>query len=116
MLLHLTHLSVIFSLQILCGCGNLDGTEISEAVSAAIHICQRDMRPRFYAPDMEITKTIDHLAKQADTEGPPRNALVEAARICRSCIRPLCECEACMHAALVIPGGFGAAKTLLVFV
>ncbi|XP_017761120.1 PREDICTED: ES1 protein homolog, mitochondrial-like, partial [Eufriesea mexicana] len=97
---------------ILCGCGYLDGTEISEAISATIHICQKDMRPRFYAPDIDICKTIDHLAKQPDSSCPSRNALVEAARLARSSIKPLCECEACSHAALVIPGGFGAAKTL----
>ncbi|XP_060822319.1 ES1 protein homolog, mitochondrial-like [Bombus pascuorum] len=97
---------------ILCGCGYLDGTEISEAVSSAIHICRKDMVPHFYAPDVDICETVDHFTKQPDTNSPSRNGLVEAARLARSSIKPLCECEACMHGALVLPGGFGAAKTL----
>ena len=103
-----------FSLQILCGCGYLDGTEISEAISSAIHISQKDMVPRFYAPDTDICDTVDHLTKQSDSKSPSRNGMVEAARLARSEIKPLCECRACTHEALVLPGGFGAAKTLLV--
>ncbi|KOX80966.1 hypothetical protein WN51_00884 [Melipona quadrifasciata] len=101
-------------LKILCGCGYLDGTEISEAVSSAIHICQKDMVPRFYAPDIDICDTVDHSTKQSDSKSPSRNGMVEAARLARSEIKPLCECKACKHEALVLPGGFGAAKTLLV--
>ncbi|XP_026302115.1 ES1 protein homolog, mitochondrial [Apis mellifera] len=97
---------------ILCGCGYLDGTEISEAMSAMIHICLKDMKPHFYAPDVNICETVDHFIKKPDPDSPSRNALVEAARIARSDIKPLCQCQACKHEALVIPGGFGAAKTL----
>ncbi|XP_026831389.1 glutamine amidotransferase-like class 1 domain-containing protein 3A, mitochondrial [Ooceraea biroi] len=101
---------------VLCGCGSLDGTEISEAISAAIHICQKNMKPQFYAPDVEISGVINHLTRELDTASPSRNALVEAARLAKSCIKPLCECDACTHGALVIPGGFGAARTLSNFV
>ncbi|XP_043508436.1 glutamine amidotransferase-like class 1 domain-containing protein 3A, mitochondrial [Frieseomelitta varia] len=97
---------------ILCGCGYLDGTETTEAISSAIHISQKDMVPRFYAPDIDICDTVDHLTKQSDSKGPSRNGMVEAARLARSEIKPLCECKACTHKALVLPGGFGAAKTL----
>nr|XP_012146602.1 PREDICTED: ES1 protein homolog, mitochondrial-like [Megachile rotundata] len=97
---------------ILCGCGYLDGTEISEAMSSIIHIIQKGMVPRFYAPDIEICETVNHYTKEPDPDSPPRNALIEAARITRSCIQPLCECEACTHKALVLPGGFGVVKTL----
>ncbi|XP_020712008.2 glutamine amidotransferase-like class 1 domain-containing protein 3, mitochondrial [Athalia rosae] len=54
---------------------------------------------------------MDHLCRQPDTSGA-RNALVEAARIVRSEIRPLCECDCNSGRALIIPGGFGCAKTL----
>ncbi|KOC70510.1 Enhancing lycopene biosynthesis protein 2 [Habropoda laboriosa] len=112
----ISHISPkITSLQILCGCGYLDGTEISEAVSATIHVAQKDMKPCFYAPDQEICNIIDHCSRKLDPDSSPRNALVEAARLARSSIKPLCECEACTHGALVIPGGFGAAKILLAF-
>lgn len=79
-----------------------------------IHICLKDMKPHFYAPDVNICETVDHFIKKPDPDSPSRNALVEAARIARSDIKPLCQCQACKHEALVIPGGFGAAKTLLV--
>ncbi|XP_011069067.1 PREDICTED: ES1 protein homolog, mitochondrial-like [Acromyrmex echinatior] len=96
---------------ILCGCGRLDGTEISEAVSTAIHLRHKKMKPLFYAPDVEICGVVNHLTREMDTEST-RNALVEGARLARACIKPLCECEACTHGALIIPGGFGAARTL----
>lgn len=72
------------------------------------------MKPHFYAPDVNICETVDHLIKKPDPDSPSRNALIEAARLARSNIKPLCQCQACKHEALVIPGGFGAAKTLLV--
>lgn len=97
---------------ILCGCGALDGTEISEAVSVAIQLSKNNMQPKFYAPDVEICNIVDHCSREPDPKSAPRNALVEAARLARSEIKPLCECEACTHGALIIPGGFGAAKTL----
>ncbi|XP_076667949.1 glutamine amidotransferase-like class 1 domain-containing protein 3, mitochondrial [Andrena cerasifolii] len=97
---------------ILCGCGALDGTEISEAISAAIHLSQKDMKPLFYAPDVEISDTIDHCTREVDLSNTPRNSFVEAARLARSSIKPLCKCEACMHGGLVIPGGCGAIKTM----
>ncbi|XP_012055215.1 PREDICTED: ES1 protein homolog, mitochondrial-like [Atta cephalotes] len=97
--------------QILCGCGNLDGTEISEAISTAIHLQHKKMKPLFYAPDIEICGVINHFTKEMNTENS-RNALVESARLARGCIKPLHECEACTHDALIIPGGFGAARIL----
>lgn len=71
------------------------------------------MKPLFYAPDIELTSVVNHLTKEKDRESS-RNALVEGARIARTCIKPLCECEACRHGALIIPGGFAAAGTLYV--
>lgn len=103
-------------LQILCGCGRLDGTEISEAISTAIHLRQKDMKPQFYAPNIEICGVVDHFTREMDTTGPSRNALVEAARLARTCIKPLTECEVCTHGALIIPGGFGAARTLYEYI
>lgn len=98
----------------MCGCGYMDGTEISEAISAAICISQKQMKPVFYAPDVELPDIVDHLTKKPEKYNGTRNALVEAARLARSSIRPLCECKACVHGALIVPGGFGAAKALLV--
>ncbi|KAJ8688078.1 hypothetical protein QAD02_023873 [Eretmocerus hayati] len=97
---------------VLCGCGALDGTEITEAVSIAIHLTCLGLKPRFYAPNIDLCSPVDHLTK--DPYEPPRklNALVEAARVARSSIKPLEELKACESVGLIIPGGFGAARTL----
>ncbi|KAL2726904.1 hypothetical protein V1478_007182 [Vespula squamosa] len=97
---------------ILSGCGYLDGTEISECISAAIHISEKGMVPIFFAPDVDICEVIDHYTKEPDSSCSQRNALIESARLARSCIQPLCECEACNFSALIVPGGFGAVRTL----
>ena len=44
-----------------------------------------------------------------------RNVLVEAARICRGQIRDVAELDAADFDALLVPGGFGAAKNLCDF-
>lgn len=72
------------------------------------------MVPAFFAPDVDICEVIDHYTKEPDSSCSQRNALIESARLARSCIQPLCECEACNFSALIIPGGFGAVRTLLV--
>ncbi|XP_014206702.1 ES1 protein homolog, mitochondrial-like [Copidosoma floridanum] len=97
--------------MILCGCGVLDGTEVSEAVSAMIHLSHKGYETRFFAPDMKICSPMNHLTKDVEA-CPDKNALVEAARIARGNIKSLCECSACEHAGLVIPGGFGVGRTL----
>ncbi|XP_012281343.1 ES1 protein homolog, mitochondrial [Orussus abietinus] len=97
---------------VLCGCGALDGTEISEAMSLIYHCCGKSLRPCFYAPQVDICGVMNHLTMEPDTCGVPRNAMVESARLARSNLRPLCDCKACNAEALFIPGGFGVAKTL----
>nr|XP_050851217.1 glutamine amidotransferase-like class 1 domain-containing protein 3, mitochondrial [Vespula vulgaris] len=97
---------------ILSGCGYLDGSEISECISTTIHISEKGMIPVFFAPDADICEVIDHYTKEPDNSCSQRNALVESARLARSCIQPLCDCEACNFGALIIPGGFGAVRTL----
>ncbi|XP_046750348.1 glutamine amidotransferase-like class 1 domain-containing protein 3, mitochondrial [Diprion similis] len=98
--------------RVLCGCGSLDGTEVTEAVSLAINLNLNGFKPAFFAPNIEICGVMDHLCNQPDTSGVARNALVEAARIARSEVRPLCECDCNSGTALILPGGFGCAKTL----
>lgn len=108
------HLFLPKSWQILCGCGGLDGTEIAEAVSVAIHCSQRDLLPRFFAPEMELCGLVNHLTREPDNSGVARNALVEGARLARPTIKSLSDCKACEAEALIIPGGYGAARTLSV--
>ena len=53
---------------------------------------------------------IDHTT--GDEMPEPRNVLVESARISRGAISPLSDLDASSADALIIPGGFGAAKNL----
>jgi enhancing lycopene biosynthesis protein 2 len=62
------------------------------------------------APNVDQLHVIDHLTQQAVDER--RNVLVESARIARGEIQDLSAVGADDIDALIIPGGFGAAKNL----
>ncbi|BDH44428.1 glyoxalase [Salmonella enterica subsp. enterica serovar Choleraesuis] len=95
---------------ILCGCGVFDGSEIHEAVITLLEIARQGAEAVCFAPDKPQADVINHLTGQSMNE--QRNVLVEAARIARGQIRPLSEARAEELDALVVPGGFGAAKNL----
>ena len=63
-----------------------------------------------FAPDKEQLHAIDH------TKGAPhdnnRNVLQESARIARGKVEPLEGLDQSNFDALIVPGGFGAAKNL----
>lgn len=98
---------------ILCGCGFLDGSEITEAVSILIALDKHGAQIECYAPDAPQTDVVNHAAKKP--ESASRNMLQEAARIARGKISPLSQANPSELDALVIPGGFGAAKNLCDF-
>lgn len=94
---------------ILSGCGVYDGSEIHEAVITLLNLQRRNVRVRFFAPDIAQNETVNHL------DGTPqraRNVLAESARIARGDIAPLSEFSADDFDMLLFPGGFGAAKNL----
>ena len=95
---------------ILSGCGVYDGAEIHESVLALLCLSQRGAEVQCFAPDIPQHHVINHLTGQESAES--RNVLVEAARIARGKIRDVRELQAADYDALVIPGGFGAAKNL----
>ncbi len=94
---------------ILSGCGFLDGTEITEAVSTIVCLSEQGVSYDCFAPNQDFPTT-NHLNSEARTE--KRNALTEAARICRGQIQPLNKLNANDFDGLVLPGGFGAALNL----
>ncbi|MFY8327898.1 isoprenoid biosynthesis glyoxalase ElbB [Pseudoalteromonas sp. ZZD1] len=98
---------------ILAGCGVYDGAEINEAVLTLLHIAKADASYQCFAPDIEQLHTINHLT--GEQMAPNRNVLVEASRIARGDIKPVTELNAENFDALIIPGGFGAAKNLCDF-
>ena len=98
---------------ILAGCGVYDGAEINEAVLTLLHIAKAGASYQCFAPDIEQLHTINHLNGEQMT--PNRNVLVEAARIARGDIKALTLLDANDFDALIVPGGFGAAKNLCDF-
>jgi len=97
---------------ILSGCGVFDGAEIQEAVACLLAIDRRGDTYACLAPDREL-ETIDHLKQTPG--GDRRNVLVESARIARGEITSLAEVDGAQYDAIVLPGGFGAAKNLCTF-
>ena len=95
---------------ILSGCGVYDGSEIHEAVLTLLAISRSGAQAVCFAPDKQQVDVINHLTGEAMTE--TRNVLIEAARITRGEIRPLTQADAAELDALIVPGGFGAAKNL----
>ena len=95
---------------ILCGCGALDGSEIHEAVMTLLAIERYECRYSVFAPDENQYHVINMFTKEEMSE--KRNMLVEAARIARGNIQPLSELDLNQFDALVLPGGYGAAKNL----
>ncbi|MDR1740064.1 MAG: isoprenoid biosynthesis glyoxalase ElbB [Bacteroidales bacterium] len=96
---------------ILAGCGNKDGAEIGEAISTLLAIDQCGAHYDIFAPDKAQAHTLNYLTNE-EQPNEKRNVLLESARIARGDIRPLMEYNASEYDALVLPGGFGAAKNL----
>ncbi|MCG3125954.1 MAG: Glyoxalase ElbB [Phycisphaerae bacterium] len=98
---------------LLSGCGFRDGAEIHESVLTLLALDQRGATPVCCAPDVDQPAVIDHLSgKQV---GERRNVLRESARIARGEIQDVARVRATDLDALIIPGGFGAAKNLCNF-
>jgi enhancing lycopene biosynthesis protein 2 len=96
---------------VLAGCGVYDGAEINEAVLALLCLEQQGASYQCFAPDVQQMHVINHLTGEP-VEGESRNVLIEAARIARGNIQDLRDARANDFDALLVPGGFGAAKNL----
>lgn len=95
---------------ILSGCGVYDGAEIHESVLTLLSLDRQGAEYQCFAPDIPQHHVVNHLTGE-DME-PARNVLVESARIARGKIKPVEELDSDDFDALVLPGGFGAAKNL----
>lgn len=99
---------------ILSGCGVFDGAEIHESVLSLLYIEKMGASYQCFAPDMSQLHVINHLTGEV-VESESRNVLVESARIARGEVKPVTELNAEDFDALIVPGGFGAAKNLCNF-
>lgn len=98
---------------VLAGCGVYDGSEIHEAVITLLALDRAGATALCMAPDMEQA-VVNHLTGE-QVEGATRNVLEEAARIARGAITNIAKVKASDIDALILPGGFGAAKNLCDF-
>ncbi|MDW6005536.1 isoprenoid biosynthesis glyoxalase ElbB [Vibrio mangrovi] len=98
---------------ILSGCGVFDGAEIHESVLALLAIERNGASWHCFAPDIEQLHVVNH--KTGEVTEETRNVLTESARIARGQITDLSTFNASEYDALLLPGGFGAAKNLTDF-
>jgi len=98
---------------VLAGCGVYDGSEIYETVITLLAIDRAGATAVCMAPDIE-QGVVNHLTGE-QVDGATRNVLEEAARIARGDITDIAKVSASDLDALIIPGGFGAAKNLCDF-
>jgi enhancing lycopene biosynthesis protein 2 len=99
---------------VLSGCGYLDGAEIHESVVTLLALDRAGAEVQCLAPDKPQRDVVDHRTGQAE-KGASRNVLAESARIARGEIRDVTDASAEEFDAVILPGGFGAAKNLSSF-
>ncbi len=98
---------------LLSGCGVMDGSEIHEATLTLYFLDKQDAEIVCMAPNKNQFDVVDHVASSPTAE--KRNVLMEAARIARGKILDIKIVKADDIDAVIIPGGFGAAKNLCTF-
>ncbi|KPG79606.1 MULTISPECIES: isoprenoid biosynthesis glyoxalase ElbB [Pseudomonas] len=95
---------------ILSGSGVYDGAEIQESVITLLRLDQRGAQVQCFAPNIAQLHVINHLTGEEMPES--RNVLVESARIARGNVKDIRDADVEDFDALLVPGGFGAAKNL----
>lgn len=103
------HVAVVLS-----GCGVFDGAEIHESVLTLLALERAGCSVSCLAPDVPQLHVVDHATGEV-VEGATRNVRTEAARIARGPVGDVAEAQIDDFDAVVLPGGFGAAKNLCSF-
>lgn len=98
---------------ILAGCGVFDGSEIYEATLVQLRLDEANVEFQCMAPNVDQMHVLNHMTGEEMQE--TRNVLVEASRLCRGNIIDLAQANADDYDAVIVPGGFGAAKNLCDF-
>jgi enhancing lycopene biosynthesis protein 2 len=99
---------------VLSGCGYLDGAEIHESVITLLALDRAGAEVHCFAPDKPQMHVVDHRSGE-EVPGESRNVLAESSRIARGEIADVAEANAADFDAVILPGGFGAAKNLSSF-
>jgi len=99
---------------ILSGCGYLDGAEVHESVLTLLAVDRLGGEAIIMSPDVNQSHVVDH-ASGEEAAGERRSVMTEAARIARGAVENLANIKPEDLDALILPGGFGAAKNLCDF-
>ena len=95
------------------GNGVYDGTETTEGVAMLVGLSRLGADVQVFAPNRPQAHVVNHMT--GEEQPNPRNILEESARIARGNVKDMAELSAADFDALLIPGGFGAAKNLSTF-
>ena len=98
---------------ILAGCGVYDGSEVHESVLTLLYLSQANQEVTVIAPNINQMHVINHVNGEVMNEN--RNVLIESARIARGPVLNIADANPTDYDAIIIPGGFGAAKNLCDF-
>jgi enhancing lycopene biosynthesis protein 2 len=98
---------------LLAGCGVKDGSEIHEATLTLYFLDIHGAEIICMAPNKKQFDVVNHQTGSPVDEN--RNVLQEAARIARGNIFDVKSVKADQLDAIIVPGGFGAAKNLCTF-
>jgi enhancing lycopene biosynthesis protein 2 len=94
---------------LLSGCGVYDGAEIQEATMAMLAIVEAGHEYQCISLNKLQHQVVNHITGEEQEE--ERNMMVEAARIARGDVKEVKNVPPVDLDALVIPGGFGSAKS-----
>ena len=95
---------------VLSGSGFQDGSEIHEAVLTLLALDRHGATAVCIAPSIEQTQVVNHRTGKPSED--TRNVLDESARIARGRITDAAKVKTSDLDALILPGGYGAAKNL----
>ncbi|KAL7286751.1 hypothetical protein TKK_0019052 [Trichogramma kaykai] len=76
---------------VLCGFGNLDGSDPYQVMSLAINLGRRGFIPTYYAPNATFCDVVDYITRQAPSKpkpAPPQNSNNTAAQDCNAEAQP----------------------------
>jgi enhancing lycopene biosynthesis protein 2 len=98
---------------LLAGCGVMDGSEIHEATLTLYFLDRHGAEAICMAPNKDQLDVVNHISGSPLQE--KRNVLLESARIARGKVQNVRTVKADDIDAIIIPGGYGAAKNLCTF-
>lgn len=100
---------------VLAGCGALDGSEIHEATLTLLALDREGVNYQCLAPNIPQARVVTPLKGKTEELQESRNVLEESARIARGKIIDIALANPADYAAIIFPGGFGAALNLCSF-